>query len=195
MNTSLLLQSISKHVQLTEQEQHLLVEASQNRHIKKKQMLVQEGSVHHFTSFVLSGCLRLYAIDKNGYEHILQFAPSGWWMGDIRSLLSGEPGVLNIDALEDTEIVTIEKSAMDELYKTIPSLERFFRILAENSLATYQHRLIDNLSLSAAERYKNFCKRYPTLIEQLPQKQIAAYIGVTPEFMSKMLSQLQQKKQ
>lgn len=194
MNTSLLLQSISKHVQLSQEEQQMVLEATQNRHIKKKQMLVQEGSVHHFTSFVLSGCLRLYAIDKNGYEHILQFAPSGWWMGDIRSLLTGEPGVLNIDALEDTAIVTIEKMAMDELYKIIPTLERFFRILAENSLATYQHRLIDNLSLSAAERYKNFCKRYPTLIEQLPQKQIAAYIGVTPEFMSKMLAQLQQKK-
>lgn len=193
MNTSLLLQSIAKHIQLSIEEQELVLAAFHSRTVRKKQMLVQEGAVHHFTSFVVSGCLRLYAIDKNGYEHILQFAPSGWWMGDIKSLLSGEPGVLNIDALEDTAIMTVEKSVMDELYKTIPLLERFFRLLAENSLATYQHRLIDNLSLSAAERYKNFCKRYPTLIEQLPQKQIAAYIGVTPEFMSKMLAQLHQK--
>ena len=193
MNTFLLLQNIAKHIQLSETEQDSVAEAFNSSTIKKKQVLVQEGSVHHFTSFVVSGCLRLYAIDKNGYEHILQFAPTGWWMGDIRSLLTGEPGALNIDALEDSVIMTIEKSVLDKLYQSIPALERFFRILAENSLATYQHRLIDNLSLAAADRYKKFCKRYPTLIEQLPQKQIAAYIGVTPEFMSKMLAHKQQK--
>jgi len=193
MNTFQLLQNIAKHIQLSETEQDSVAEAFNSSTIKKKQVLVQEGSVHHFTSFVVSGCLRLYAIDKNGYEHILQFAPTGWWMGDIRSLLTGEPGALNIDALEDSVIMTIEKSVLDKLYQSIPALERFFRILAENSLATYQHRLIDNLSLAAADRYKNFCKRYPTLIEQLPQKQIAAYIGVTPEFMSKMLAHKQQK--
>ena len=193
MNTFLLLQNIAKHIQLSETEQDSVAEAFNSSTIKKKQVLVQEGSVHHFTSFVVSGCLRLYAIDKNGYEHILQFAPTGWWMGDIRSLLTGEPGALNIDALEDSVIMIIEKSVLDKLHQSIPALERFFRILAENSLATYQHRLIDNLSLVAADRYKNFCKRYPTLVEQLPQKQIAAYIGVTPEFMSKMLAHKQQK--
>jgi len=110
MNTFLLLQNIAKHIQLSETEQDSVAEAFNSSTIKKKQVLVQEGSVHHFTSFVVSGCLRLYAIDKNGYEHILQFAPTGWWMGDIRSLLTGEPGALNIDALEDSVIMTIEKS-------------------------------------------------------------------------------------
>ena len=79
----------------------------------------------------------------------------------------------------------------DQLFKKIPSFERFFRILAENALATYQQRLIDNLSLPAIERYNNFCRLYPSLIECLPQKQVASYIGVTPEFLSKMLSQKQ----
>ena len=76
----------------------------------------------------------------------------------------------------------------------MPVFERFFRIIIENSLVAYQQRLIDNLSLTAEERYNNFCKRYPTLITRLPSKQIAAYIGVTPEFFSKMKHKMLMKK-
>ena len=82
------------------------------------------------------------------------------------------------------------RSDLEILYASIPKLERFFRVIAENALAAYQHRLIDNLGLSAMERYDNFCRRYPSLIQCLPQKQVAAYIGVTPEFLSKMLNQV-----
>jgi CRP-like cAMP-binding protein len=105
----------------------------------------------------------------------------------MRSWIEQQPGTLYIDAIDASEILTLLKSDIDELYASIPKLERFFRILAENALAAYQHRLIDNLSLSAMERYNNFCRLYPSLIEHLPQKQVAAYIGVTPEFLSKML--------
>ena len=133
-------------------------------------------------------------IDKNGFEHILQFAPSGWWIGDMQSMIKQEPGMLYIDAVDDTEIILVQKTDLQDIYATIPKLERFFRILAENALATYQHRLIDNLSLPAIERYQNFCRQYPSLTEILPQKQVAAYIGVTPEFLSKMLGKAAAKK-
>jgi CRP-like cAMP-binding protein len=125
-------------------------------------------------------------VDSNGFEHVLSFAPTDWWMADMYSLLSHQPGNLNIEALEDTEILSLPKTNQDELYRLVPKFERLFRILAEKSLVAYQQRLIDNLSLPAAERYARFCKRYPTLIYHLPQKQIASYIGVTPEFFSKM---------
>jgi len=86
------------------------------------------------------------------------------------------------------------RSDLEDLYTAIPKLERFFRVIAENALATYQHRLMDNLSLSALERYANFCRLYPSLIQHLPQKLVASYIGVTPEFLSKMLRQPAVKK-
>ena len=103
------------------------------------------------------------------------------------SFITQQPGTLSIDAIEDSDVLLLPKKELDKLYLEIPSFERFFRILAENALVTFQQRLIDNLSLTANERYNNFCKRYPLLIEQLPQKQVASYIGVTPEFLSKML--------
>lgn len=102
------------------------------------------------------------------------------------SLLSQKPGQLNIDALEDTEVLLLPKSEQEKLYLENPKFERFFRIITENSLVSNRQRVIDGLSLSAEERYHGFCKRYPSLIERLPQKQVASYIGVTPEFLSKL---------
>lgn len=194
MYYDLLLKSITKHISLTSEEEQQLIAVLSFKKIKKKQFLFQEGDISRQAIFVTSGCLRSYSIDKNGFEHILQFAPPGWWISDMRSIINQEPGTLYIDAVDDSEVILVQKTDLDKLYATIPKLERFFRILAENSLATYQHRLIDNLSLSAAERYGNFCKRYPSLIENLPQKQVAAYIGVTPEFLSKMLNKIPAKK-
>jgi CRP-like cAMP-binding protein len=189
MEYGLLLQNILRHIQLTEQDRNYLLSLLQFKKLRRKTYLRQDGDITRAAAFVTSGLLRMYSIDKNGFEHILQFAPPGWWIGDMKSYVTQEPGSLYIDALEDSEVLLLEKKHLDELYEKIPSFERFFRILAENALATYQQRLIDNLSLPAIDRYKNFCRLYPSLIECLPQKQVAAYIGVTPEFLSKMLSQ------
>jgi len=194
MYSDLLLSAIAKHISLIAEEQQQLIAVLSFKKVKKKQFLYQEGDISKQAIFVTEGCLRSYSIDKNGFEHILQFAPPGWWISDMRSMITQEPGTLYIDAVDDSEIILIQRNDLEKLYTAIPKLERFFRILAENSLATYQHRLIDNLSLSALERYGNFCKSYPSLIENLPQKQVAAYIGVTPEFLSKMLNKVPAKK-
>ena len=194
MNTELLLEHISKHIQLTTEEETFLKSLLHSKKIKKKHFLLQEGEVNKTATFVTSGILRIYAIDKNGFEHILQFAPPGWWIGDMKSMLTQQPATLNIDAIEDAEVLLLNKEDLDKLYTTVPKFERFFRILAENSIASHQQRLVNNLSLSAVERYNNFCQLYPSLIQNLPQKQVASYIGVTPEFLSKMLSNLSEKK-
>ena len=101
-----------------------------------------------------------------------------------------KPGNLFIEVLEDAEVVLLSKENQEILYQEIPKLERFFRILTENSLVAHQERLMDNLSLSAEERFEKFCKKYPTLIQKVSQKNVASYIGVTPEFFSKMKSRL-----
>ncbi len=194
MNSSLLFQNIAKHISLSSEDEAYIASLLQPKKIKRKQFVYREGDVNKQVIFVTDGCLRSYSIDKNGFEHILQFAPAGWWINDMQSIIKQEPGTLYIDAVDDTNIILIQKSDLQQIYTTIPKMERFFRILAENALATYQHRLIDNLSLPAIDRYKNFCSRYPTLTGILAQKQVAAYIGVTPEFLSKMLGKAAPKK-
>ncbi len=176
----LLLNNIARHIRLTPEEQTHFVSLLAPKTIKRKQFLLRENEVCRYSAFVARGCLRGYTVDANGFEHILQFAPPGWWIADMYSLLAQQPGNLNIDALEDTEVLLLAKTDQEQLYLDIPKFERFFRIITENSLVTSRQRLLDNLSLNAQQRYEAFCRHYPSLIHVLPQKQIAAYIGVTP---------------
>jgi CRP/FNR family transcriptional regulator, anaerobic regulatory protein len=190
---TLILDNISKIIDLTPQEQELFLSKTEIHHYKTKTILLNAGEICKNSYFVNSGILRSFNINDNIVEHVLSFACSGWWIGDMYSLLSQKPGNLFIEVLEDAEVVVLSKENQEILYQEIPKLERFFRILTENSLVAYQERLMDNLSLTAEERFEKFCSKYPTLIQKIPQKHIASYIGVTPEFFSKMKSKLLRK--
>jgi CRP-like cAMP-binding protein len=194
MPFSIILNNIAKHIHLTNDEQDIFTAYLQSKTIKRKQFMLTDGDICKYSIFVTSGCLRGYTVDKSGIEHVLSFAPPGWWIADMYSLISQKPGILNIETLEDTEVLLLSKVNQEKLYLQIPKFEHFFRVLVENSLVASQQRLIDSLSLTAEERYNNFCKRYPTLIDHLPQKQIASYIGVTPEFFSRMRSVMVRKR-
>ena len=189
----LILKNIEQHVTLTQQEQELFLSKTEVHHYKAKTILLNSGAICKHSYFVNSGILRSFNINDNIVEHVLSFACQGWWIGDMYSLLSQKPGNLFIEVLEDAEVVLLSKENQEILYREIPKLERFFRILTENSLVANQERLMDNLSLTAEERFEKFCKKYPTLIQKIAQKQIASYLGVTPEFYSKMKSRLLRK--
>lgn len=185
-----ILQNIAKHVSLTPEEETLFLSKTETKFVKAKTILLSSNEIAKHTYFVNSGILRSFNINDNIIEHVLHFACEGWWIGDMYSYISGKPGNLFIEVLEDAEIVSISKENHQLLYHEIPKLERFFRILAENSLVSHQERLMDNLSLTAEERFEKFCTKYPTLIQKVPQKQIASFIGVTPEFLSKLKKRL-----
>ena len=188
-----ILQNIARFVNLTPQEQQHFLSKIEVRHYKAKTMVLHAGEVCKYSYFVNHGLLRNFSINDHIVEHVLGFACEGWWIGDMYSLLSQKPGNLFIEVLEDSEVVLLSKENQEQLYHDIPKLERFFRIITENSLVAHQERLMDNLSLSAEERFDKFCKRYPDIIQRVPQKQIASYIGVTPEFFSKMKSRMLRK--
>ena len=191
---NLILGNISQHVILTPQEQELFLSKTETHHYKAKTILLNAGEVCKKSYFVNSGVLRSFNINDNIVEHVMSFACQGWWISDMYSLISQKPGNLFIQVLEDAEIVLLSKENQEILYQEIPKLERFFRILTENSLVANQERLMDNLSLTAEERFEKFSKKYPLLMHQVPQKQIASFIGVTPEFFSKMKSKTSEKR-
>ncbi|MBC7847329.1 MAG: Crp/Fnr family transcriptional regulator [Flavobacterium sp.] len=189
----LILDNLSKHIKLTPQEQELFLSKTEIRQYKAKTILLNAGEVCKTSYFVNSGLLRSFNINDNIVEHVLSFACSGWWISDMYSLLSQKPGNLFIQVLEDAEIVLLSKENQEMLFQEIPKLERFFRILTENSLVAHQERLMDNLSLTTEERFEKFCNKHRDLIQKVPQKQIASYLGVTPEFFSKMKSKMLRK--
>lgn len=182
----LLLENLSRHISLTASEQTIFLDHVTVETYKAKTELLRPGQVDAVSYFILSGLMRNYATDEAGTEHTLSFASPGWWMADMYSFLSRQPGQVYIETLEPTTAALLTKNNQERLYKLLPQTERFFRIIVENSLVAHQQRLIDNLSLTAEARYDKFAKKYPELTECLSQKNIASYIGVTPEFFSKM---------
>lgn len=194
MTLNLLLNNISRHIILSEKDRKTIASRFTLREIKKKDFLLKEGHVAKDVAFVLSGCLRSYSVDENGFEHILQFAPSDWWITDMYSFISQKKAYLNIEVINSGEVALLSRHNQLQLFDEVPSLERYFRIITENALVSSRQRLIDNLSLTARQRYEQFCITYPTMVNDVPQKLIAAYIGVTPEFLSKMRSELLKEK-
>jgi len=190
---NLILQNIARHISLTPEEEQLFLSKTETKSFKAKTILQNAGQICRESYFVNSGLLRSFNINDNIVEHVMNFACEGWWISDMYSFISQKPGNLFIEVLEDCEVVILTKENQELLYLEIPKLERFFRILIENSLVAHQERLMDNLSLTAEERFDKFCKKYPTLIQKVPQKQIASFIGVTPEFFSKMKARMLKK--
>jgi CRP-like cAMP-binding protein len=190
---SLILQNIAKHIVLNREEESLFLSQLETHRFKAKTILLREGQICKYSYFTNSGIIRSFNINENIVEHTLTFACEGWWIGDMYSLISQKPGNLFIEVLEDAEIIMLSKESQEFLYAEIPKLERYFRILTENSLVANQERLMDNLSLPAEERFEKFYAKYPALIQKVPQKHIASYLGVTPEFFSKMKARLLKK--
>jgi CRP-like cAMP-binding protein len=186
MTFDLILKNVCKHIDLTQKEQDFFTALLESQAIKRRHIFLSEGDVCKHSAFVTEGALKGYTIDKEGREHVIHFAMPDWWIADMYSLISQQPGVLNIEALVDTHVFLLSREKQHNLYKEIPKFERFFRILTENSLVANQQRLVNNLSLTAEERYADFLVKYPAIVECAPQHTIASYLGITPEFLSKI---------
>lgn len=185
-----LLQEIKKHIDLTTEDEELITTAFRYKKVKRNQVLVQPPDIAIYEHFVVSGCLVQYYLDDNGIQHTLLFAPEGWWTTDLPSFLTGQEAKYHIEALEDSELLIISKQLLDKLLVKIPSLNNFFRVLYQNAVMAQEERLLNVLSTKVEERYLRFIKKYPQLQNRVPQYLIASYLGVTPEFFSKVKSRI-----
>lgn len=147
-------------------------------------MILEEGKDCNYLHYVHSGAFRAYALDQNANERIVMFALNDWWVTDMHAFVNEKPSMLNIQAMEDSTILQLRKSDLEKLYKGVPKFERFFRVLMQNSYIREQMRVIQNLTIPAEERYINFIAKYPQVVQRAPLKQIASYLGVTPQFLS-----------
>ncbi len=181
---------IANYIELTEEEKELLSLKLHHRKYLKGQYVVQQGDICKHESFVLSGALKTFHLDNQGQEHVVAFAIENWWTADLGSLISQSPADYNVQCLENTELIQIAYNDLQELYKALPKLERFFRIIIEKAFVSSQKRIASNLSLTAKERYLNFKKHYPQIEQRVPQYLIASYIGITKEFLSTVRNQL-----
>ncbi|SFW66408.1 Crp/Fnr family transcriptional regulator [Chitinophaga sancti] len=184
---------VSKYIRLTAEETEIFHSLLEYRKVKKKHFLLREGEICQFEAFILKGCIRTYYVDKSGTETILNFAVEGWWVSDLSSFSEQTPSTQNIETLEDSELLVINYENKKILFDVIPAFEKVFRILVQRSLGVLQQRFYAGISQTAEERYLAFIEKYPQVVQRVPQHQIARYIGVSPEFLSKVRSTLYKK--
>ena len=190
MHIESLISYFDNHLTLTDEEKQAVRKSFSEKRVKRRQFILQEGDVCKLNTFVVEGCFRMYMLDENGKEHNLQFAIENWWIGDIASFHSEEPSRLNIEAIENSIILQIKKEDQLRLFVDYPKFNRIFRIFTENELASYQRRVIQNISSTAEERYIDFINRYPDFVNRISNVQIASFLGITPEFLSTIRKKL-----
>lgn len=194
MDTSGIIAQLERHIPLEEKEKLFFTSVIIPARLKQGEFAETAGKVTSSFIYVNSGCLMSYFTDADSHDHVIQFALSGWWTGDLHSFTRQEPSIYSTRALTDSEVFYLPKDDMEQLLEKFPKLERYFRILFQNSIVAHQHRLILNFSVAAEERYDQFQKKYPALEQYVPLKYIASYLGITPEFLSKIRKRRAERK-
>jgi len=179
-----ILNNIAKHISLDREETDYFLSLINSLELPKKTLLLKEGQLCNRITYVSSGALRAYCVDKSGKESTIMFAVADWWITDMYCYLNNRPAMMYIETIETSRIIQISKTNHDQLYKRVPKFDHFFRILMQNAYTREQLRIIENLSLSAKEKYDSFLKKYPHVANKVTLKQIASYLGITPEFLS-----------
>jgi CRP-like cAMP-binding protein len=192
-NFKALLSFFDNYLPLTINEKNELSKVAIERKIKRKQNILQPFDTCSYYTFVAEGLFKMYATDVNGIEHILQFAAEKQWVVDIGSIYGKRQSLLYIEALEPSDIIQIHKNDLHHLYKNYPTFERIFRVIIENKFIELENRLLRNITFGAEHEYLNFVEQNPTLYNRLANTNIASYLGITPEFLSKIRKNIYRK--
>lgn len=186
----ILLHSINQHVEISKEEVQKMIPYFNVVPVKKRQILLSPGDTVVPKFFVISGSIRQYLVTDNGIEHTIIFSLEGWWLTDLGSFLEDQKGKYYIEAMEDGEVAMISKANFDQLFEDFPALNIYFRKLYQKAVMAKDTRILNMLSNKAEDRFLQFVEKYPSLMQRIPQYIIASYLGVTPEFFSRMKSKL-----
>lgn len=193
MKHDLLAQFIKNHVSVSATELETICSCFKPKTVDKSDFILTQGKTCRFEGFVLKGCFRVFNIDDAGNENTLYFAVKGWWLMDVDSFMHQTPSELNIQALEDSEVLLIDKVNKERLYRELSVVEKLFRIMSQQALIAWQRRLMRNHCLTAKERYQHFTETYPSIAIKLTDKKISSYLGITPEFLSKIKKRISEE--
>jgi len=184
---------LQKKVAITDEQFTLISDKLKIKIFEKNELILMKGEVSSHVYFVLDGLLRSYSIDSKGKTHIIQFAPEQWWLSERNGILFNEESEFFLDAIENTKVVVLPKDFISESARIVPCMYELNASMLNNAIRFMQKRINMLLSATAEERYLDFIKLYPNLTLRVPQWMIASYLGITPEFLSKVRKRLLQK--
>lgn len=181
-----LIKKIKSNFQLSEEAEAYVTSISKKRIISKGEVLIRQGKQVKHTYFVTDGCLRSYCLDKNGKEHTLQFAIKDWWISDFIAMYTNELATLTVECVTDSEVIEFHTKKLDGIYKIFPEFEPFQRANLEGHVVSLHKRILNQLQLTAPERYELFLKQYPDIEQYIPNYHIASYLGITQQSLSRI---------
>ncbi|WP_286590949.1 Crp/Fnr family transcriptional regulator [Sphingobacterium sp. N143] len=164
----------------------LIKNTFQPKKLRKRQYFLQEGDISKFTAFITKGAMRQYYVDEKGVENVINLFIENYWATDRKSFFDLKPSIFYIDAWENTDLLIITRADMAELMKKIPAINEMIRIMDDKNAIASQNRINAAISISAEMRYENFLKSYPQFIQRFPQHQIASFLGITKETLSRI---------
>ena len=177
---------IKKFVEISDEEFADIATYFKVQQVKKKENLLIEGKVCRYHYFVLRGCLRLFFIKEKGIEQTTEFAIENWWMTDNISYEHRKPAQFYIQAVEDSELLKIDRDAQEKLVASFPGMERYFRFIYQRAYASSQMRMKYLYDLTKGESFHHLVERHPDFVQRIPQHLIASYLGFTPEYLSEI---------
>lgn len=186
MHTELIKKSINSITFLIDEEWDIVINFIEVKTLNKNDYLLKEGEVCGFISFINSGTLVYYRLSETGGEITTDFAFAGDWATDNRSRLNNSPSLLNIKAIEKTELLVISNDNLLKCFNQIPKIEKVSRILLEQAFIKLAQQSIDLQTLSASERYNKMLNEYPSIFQKVPLYHIANYLGIAPKSLSRI---------
>lgn len=181
-----LIQHIQKFIPIDNHEAEIIQTYFETENFKKKELLLQEGQTSNKQYFIVKGLIRFYINNNKGSEQTIQFGIENWWITDYLSFQYKTPTHFNIQAIENLEVLSIDRKSFDELLERIPKLEKYFRLVIQKSFGASQVRITYLFTMSAEERYHHMNNMFPEFIQRVPQYMIASYLDFSAEFMSKI---------
>ncbi|PNW26388.1 Crp/Fnr family transcriptional regulator [Formosa algae] len=185
---------IQNHIQPTPAEMHIFLSTLNEVSVSKGQFLLKPGTHVKHEYFVIKGCLKAYYLDVKGSKHILQFAIENWWIGDFNAFYNQIASNLYIEAIEDAQLLSINYDKLQEVYEQAPIFERYFRILITKAFISQQKRILSAQEKNTQDRYLEFCQSYPNIENRVANYDVANYLGVTPENLSRVRKALKKLK-
>jgi len=181
-----LIDKVKKSIQLSPEAEAYLFSISKEKKVSKGEVLIREGQIVRSTFFVTNGCLRSYCIDKNGKEHTLQFAIRDWWISDFIAIYNKELATLTVECITDSNIIEFNANQLNSIYSLFPEFEAFQRMNLQRHVVSLHKRILNQLQLTALERYDLFLQQYPDIEQYIPNYHIASYLGITQQSLSRI---------